>query len=145
MGFGRVTAAILAISSVGFTLQFSVTNVLSLAFGSVMTGTGFIAYGLNSSGLNIWVAMVAAAVCGGVISVGMNAVLYSPFIRHGLNRFGMVIVTIATGVICDHIIQAAVGPNFFSYNAPAGHAYHLAGFRSRARNWRSSPSPWLLW
>ena len=128
VGFGLVTAALLAISAVGFTLQFSVTNVLNLAFGSVMTGSGFIAYGLNLGGMNIWLAMVIAALCGGVISVLINTLLYGPFIRHGTTLFGMVIVTISTAVISDHVIEAAVGPSFFAYNAPAGKALHFADF-----------------
>ena len=33
IGFGLVTAAVLALASVGFTLQFAVTNVLNLAYG----------------------------------------------------------------------------------------------------------------
>jgi branched-subunit amino acid ABC-type transport system permease component len=113
---------------VGFTLQFSVTNVLNLAFGSVMTGSGFTAYGLNLGGMNIWLAMVIAALCGGVISVLINTCLYGPFIRHGTTLFGMVIVTISTAVISDHVIEAAVGPSFFAYNAPAGKALHFADF-----------------
>ncbi len=128
VGFGLVTAALLAISAVGFTLQFSVTNVLNLAFGSVMTGSGFIAYGLNLGGMNIWLAMVIAALCGGVISVLINTLIYGPFIRHGMTLFGMVIVTISTAVISDHVIEAAVGPSFFAYNAPAGKALHFADF-----------------
>jgi branched-chain amino acid transport system permease protein/neutral amino acid transport system permease protein len=32
IGFGLVTASILALAAVGFTLQFAVTNVLNLAF-----------------------------------------------------------------------------------------------------------------
>jgi branched-subunit amino acid ABC-type transport system permease component len=128
VGFGFVTAALLAICAVGFTLQFSVTNVLNLAFGSVMTGSGFVAYGLNLSGMNIWLAMIIAALCGGVISVLMNTLLYGPFIRHGMTLFGMVIVTISTAVISDHVIEAAVGPSFFSYNAPAGKALNFADF-----------------
>lgn len=126
VGFGLVAAAILAISALGFTLQFAVTNVFNLAYGAIMTGSGFIAYALNSSGLSIWAAMAVAGVCGGVISLGLNTLIYAPFIRHGLNLFAMVIVTIATGIICDHLVQAAVGPNFFSYHAPAGRSWHFA-------------------
>src|SRR5579875_3824398 len=102
VGFGVVTAAILAISAVGFTLQFSVTNVFNLAYGSVMTISGFVAYWLNSSGLDIWLAMAVAALAGGVLSVAINEVIYEPFIRHGVNLFGMVIITISVGLICDH-------------------------------------------
>jgi branched-subunit amino acid ABC-type transport system permease component len=128
VGFGVVTAAILAISAVGFTLQFSVTNVLNLAFGSVMTLSGFIAYWLNRDGVSIWIAMAIAGVGGGAISLLINECLYGPFIRHGLNLFGMVIVTISAAVITDHALQAAVGPSFFSYSAPAGKAFHFADF-----------------
>jgi branched-subunit amino acid ABC-type transport system permease component len=35
IGFGLVTASILALGAVGFTLQFSVTNILNLAFGDI--------------------------------------------------------------------------------------------------------------
>ncbi len=128
LGFGVVTAAILAISAVGFTLQFSVTNVFNLAFGSVMTLSGFVAYWLNQVGVDIWLAMLAAAICGGLISVAINELLYEPFIRHGVNLFGMVIITISVGLIFDHGLQAVVGPSFFSYNAPAGKALHFADF-----------------
>ena len=36
IGFGLITAAVLALAAVGFTLQFAVTNVLNLAYGWVM-------------------------------------------------------------------------------------------------------------
>lgn len=128
IGFGVVTASILAISAVGFTLQFSVTNVFNLSFGSVMTLSGFEAYWLNRGGMSIWIAMVIAAAGGGLISLAINELLYEPFIRHGLNLFGMVIVTISVALICDHGLQAVVGPSFFSYNAAAGKALHFADF-----------------
>ena len=53
VGFGLITAAVLAIASVGFTLQFAVTNVLNLAFAAVMTAGAFIAYAVNSAGVSV--------------------------------------------------------------------------------------------
>ena len=44
IGFGIVTASILAVAGVGFTLQFGVTNILNLAYGDVMTASAFVAY-----------------------------------------------------------------------------------------------------
>ena len=35
IGFGIVTASILAVAGVGFTLQFGVTNILNLAYGEI--------------------------------------------------------------------------------------------------------------
>ena len=36
IGFGLVSAAVLALAAVGFTLQFAVADVLNLAYGAVM-------------------------------------------------------------------------------------------------------------
>jgi len=44
LGFGLVTASVLAIASVGFTLQFGVTDVLNLAYGAIMIAGAFVAY-----------------------------------------------------------------------------------------------------
>jgi len=54
IGFGIVTAAVLALAAVGFTVQFGVTNILNLAYGDVMTTSAFVAYAGHSAGLNPW-------------------------------------------------------------------------------------------
>ena len=50
VGFGLVTAAVLAIAAVGFTLQFGVTDVLNLAYGAIMIAGAFVAYLVNQAG-----------------------------------------------------------------------------------------------
>ncbi len=125
IGFGIVTASILAVGAVGFTLQFSVTNILNLAFGSVMTIAGFTAYAVNARGVNIWLCMLVAGLAGGVLSVALNALLFAPLVRRGMKLFGMVIITISVALILDHLVQAIVGPSFFSYRVSAGRTMHL--------------------
>ncbi len=49
IGFGIVTASILAVAGVGFTLQFGVTNILNLAYGDIMTAAAFVAYLVTSA------------------------------------------------------------------------------------------------
>ena len=51
IGFGIVTAAVMALAAVGFTVQFGVTNILNLAYGDVMTASAFVAYASGSAGL----------------------------------------------------------------------------------------------
>jgi len=65
LGFGLVTASILAMGSVGFTLQFGVTNLFNLAFGESMTVAAFAAYAAHT-GLhwNMWLAMAAGGLVG---------------------------------------------------------------------------------
>ncbi len=70
-GFGLVTAAVLALASVGFTLQFAVTNVLNLAYGGVMIVSAYAAYGLNHAGVSIWVSAFGGDRRGGA-AVGVS-------------------------------------------------------------------------
>jgi branched-subunit amino acid ABC-type transport system permease component len=125
IGFGLITASILAVAAVGFTLQFGVTNILNLAYGDVMAATAFVGYLLTRSGVNIWVALAAGALFGAAFSVALNRALYTPFVRHGTGLFGMIIVTIAVSLIIQNGLQAIFGASFFSLRMSQGHSYHL--------------------
>ncbi len=125
IGFGLVTASILALAAVGFTMQFGVTNILNLSFGEVMAASGFVALIANRAGLSIWACMVIGAVFGSVFSYALNRAIFIPFIKRGTRLFGMVIVTIAVGLITENVVLAITGPNFFSYTLPADSSYHV--------------------
>src|ERR1700730_7960432 len=127
VGFGLVTASILALAGVGFTLQFSVTNILNLAYGDIMTAAAFVGYLVTSAGLGIWAALAAGAVFGAGFSALLNRCLYAPFIRHGMRLFGMIIVTIAVSLIVQNGLLAIWGASFFSLGLPAASSVHLAG------------------
>ena len=90
IGFGLVTAAVLALAAVGFTLQFAVTNVLNLAYGGVMVVAAYAAYALNHAGVNIWIAALAAIATGAVaVGVSQQRRLHAvPAPRHVADRDG---------------------------------------------------------
>ena len=120
-GFGLVNAGIFALAAVGFTLQFSVTNVLNISFGALMTLSAFIAYELNVTvGANIWLALVIAGLATGVLSVLLNRGLIQPFLKRGTSFFGMVVITIALDLIIEYAVEAIWGPTFLHYNVSAG-------------------------
>jgi len=127
IGFGIVTASILAVAGVGFTLQFGVTNILNLAYGDIMTAAAFVAYLVTSAGLNVWLALVAGAAFGSVFSVLLNRCIYTPFVRRGTRLFGMIIVTIAVSLIVQNGLLAIFGANFFSLKMPRPTSVHFAG------------------
>jgi branched-subunit amino acid ABC-type transport system permease component len=110
IGFGIVTASILAVAGVGFTLQFGVTNILNLAYGDIMTAAAFVAYLVTSAGLSVWLALVAGAAFGSVTRL-----------------FGMIIVTIAVSLIVQNGLLAIFGANFFSLKMPRPTSVHIAG------------------
>jgi branched-subunit amino acid ABC-type transport system permease component len=91
IGFGLVTASILAMGAVGFTLQFGVTNLFNLAFGESLTVAAFCAY-LTRVSLhwNMWLAMAAGGLAGhGVLARGQPPDLPAvPEARHRPVRDG---------------------------------------------------------
>ncbi len=119
-GFGLVTASILALAAVGFTLQFGITNILNLSYGDIMTASAFGVYFLNRAGLNIWLCVLLGAVLGAIFSYLLNRFLFSPFVRKGTKLFGMVIVTLSAGLIIQNLVLAIGGPTFFSYSFSQG-------------------------
>jgi len=125
VGFGIVSAAILAIASVGFTLQYGVTNVLNLAYGAIMTIGALVAYYVNQTGASIWIALVAGGASAALISAFLNRAVFEPFTRRGLRLFGMVIVTIALDLFIGNLLLIVAGPNQFSYNAPSGKSHNV--------------------
>ena len=127
IGFGLVTASILAVAGVGFTLQFGVTNILNLAYGEIMTAAAFVAYLVTSAGISVWLALVAGGAFGAVFSVLLNRALYTPFVRHGTRLFGMIIVTIAVSLIVQNSMLAIFGANFFSLSMARPASVHIAG------------------
>ena len=127
IGFGIVTASILAVAGVGFTLQFGVTNILNLAYGDIMTAAAFVAYLVTRAGLSVWLALVAGAAFGSVFSVLLNRGIYTPFVRRGTRLFGMIIVTIAVSLIVQNGLLAIFGANFFSLKTGRPSTVHIAG------------------
>lgn len=128
IGFGLVTAAILALGAVGFTLQFGVTNVLNIAYGDIMILAAYGAYYFQSRwGLNIWICLPLGGLVGAVVSYVLNRLVFLRFIKRGIGLFGMVIVTLAVGVMLENGILAVVGIAFTSVTVHSGPTYHWAG------------------
>lgn len=127
IGFGLVTASILALAAVGFTLQFGVTNILNLAYGDLMTASAYVGYLVNKGGAPIILSLLVGCAFGAVGSLLLNRVVFTPFIRRGTKLFGMVIVTLSVGVIIQNIVLAVGGPTFFTYHFSVGSTVHPLG------------------
>lgn len=120
VGFGLVTASVLAIAAVGFTLQFGVTDVLNLAYGAVMIAGAYLAYVLNQAGLNVWLGLVVAVIACSAGSVLLNVGVYAPFQRRGASPITMVIVSLGMTLIIEFGVQALAGGTSVSYTMSQG-------------------------
>jgi len=126
-GFGLVTASVLAVAAVGFTLQFGVTDVLNLAYGAVMIAGAFIAYVINQMGLSVWIGLVVAMAACSVGSVLLNAGVYTPFQRRGASPITMVIVSLGMTLIIEFGVQAIAGGTSVSYTMSQGPSVRADG------------------
>jgi branched-subunit amino acid ABC-type transport system permease component len=126
-GFGLVTASVLAIAAIGFTLQFGVTDVLNLAYGAVMIAGAFIAYVVNQAGVSVWIGLVAAVVACAAGSVLLNAGIYTPFQRRGASPITMVIVSLGMTLIIEFSVQAIAGGTSVSYTMSQGPTVRAGG------------------
>jgi branched-subunit amino acid ABC-type transport system permease component len=127
VGFGLVTASVLAIASVGFTLQFGVTDVLNLAYGAVMILGAFLAYLVNSHGVSVWLGLLVAVAACSAVSVLLNSAVYTPFQRRGASPITMVIVSLGMTLIIVFGLEAVAGGVPVSYTMGNGPTFSAGG------------------
>ena len=126
-GFGLVTASVLAIAAIGFTMQFGVTDVLNLAYGAVMIAGAYLAYVINSLGVSVWIGLAVAVAACSAGSVLLNAGVYAPFQRRGTSPITMVIVSLGMTLIIEFGVQAIAGGTSVSYTMSQGPSVRAGG------------------
>jgi branched-chain amino acid transport system permease protein/neutral amino acid transport system permease protein len=127
LGFGLVTASVLAIAAVGFTIQFAVTDVLNLAYGAVMIFGAFAAYVVNSRGISVWLGLLVAMAACSLLSVLLNAGIYAPFQRRRASAITLVIVSLGMTLIIEFGVAALAGGVAVSYRMGFGPAFTAGG------------------
>jgi branched-subunit amino acid ABC-type transport system permease component len=128
VGFGIAVGAVIALGAVGFTVQFGISNVLNITYGALMTLAAYLGYALLQAGLGVWPAMALAAIAIAFASVLFNRLLIAPLRRRGTGFVGVVIVTVAAGIIIQYCIIAIAGPDNYSYGQQSGRTVRFAGF-----------------
>lgn len=130
VGFGFVTASVLAISAVGLSLQFGITNYINFAYGDFMALGAYFSYVLNVEFFHfeIWVAALFGSLLMGVLAVLVNQFLLSPFARRFSKTFYVMIVTFGLSLITLNVIYSIWGPNVRAYTMPVERVVHLGPF-----------------
>lgn len=129
LGFGLVTASILALASVGLTLQFGVTNYINFAYGELLTFGAYFAWLANSHyGWNIWLALLVGAILTGVLAVILNLIVLQPFIKRQYPVLFMLVVTFGLSLVLSNVLLAVWGADFQRFNVPNDVEYHIGPF-----------------
>lgn len=128
IGFGIASGALLALGAVGFSVQFGMSNILNITYGSLMTLGAYVGLFLVDRAVNVWLGLVVAGIVVGVVSVAFHRLLLAPLVRRGTRAFAVVIVTVSAGVVLQYVIVAFAGPDAKSYGEQSGQTFRFAGF-----------------
>lgn len=128
VGFGLVTAATIAIGAIGFTLQFAVTNILNIAYGTMLTVGAFAALLVQRAHLGLVATIVAAPLAGAVVTWILARTLYAAFARRGRTAFDLVMVSLAASLVIQYGIDAVAQGQAFSFSFPVGATVHAGPF-----------------
>jgi branched-chain amino acid transport system permease protein/neutral amino acid transport system permease protein len=125
VGFGVATGAVIALGAVGFSVQFGISNILNITYGSLMTLGAYLGLALVNARLSAWVALPLGGLAIGVASVAFHRGLLAPLVRRGTRSFALVIVTVAAGIVLQYVIVSFVGPQTQTYGVQSGNTFHL--------------------
>jgi branched-subunit amino acid ABC-type transport system permease component len=128
LGFGIVTASILALSAVAFTLQYGVTNVANVAHGEILTIGAYAAYLVHQRTGSAIAAAIAAAVAGGLAALAMYSSVIGPFIRHGASPTVIFIATLGVSFVIQNVLVIFFGAANVAYNLDPGAPRNVGPF-----------------
>jgi neutral amino acid transport system permease protein len=128
VGFGIVTAAILALATVPLSLQMSVARIPNFAHGEILTAGAYAAYVVNEHSSNIYLMAIAAAVAGGIAAFLLNYLLLQPFARRKPKLLVLFILTIAGSLIIQNLILLFFTGNSLAYKLPASASHKIGPF-----------------
>jgi branched-subunit amino acid ABC-type transport system permease component len=131
VGFGFVTASVLAIAAVGLSLQFGITNYVNFAYGDFMALGGFLAYVLNNQllHLDIWIALVLGSLAMGSLAVLLNRLILAPFAQRFSSSHYVLIVTFGLSLIMLNFAYSIWGAQVRFYRMPITTALRIGPLR----------------
>lgn len=126
VGFGLVTASILALSAVAFTLEYAVSRVANLAHGELLTLGAYAAYVVQEHTSSVPLAAVAAAVVGGVAALLTNWAVVERFA--GRAAVQTLIATLGLSLVVQNVLTMAFGGASVSYSINQGSPHSVGPF-----------------
>ena len=128
LGFGVITAALIAIGAMGFTIQFGLTNVLNISYAGVMTAGAFAAFIAGELHLPLALGVALALATGAAGTWLLGRTLFAYYARRGAGLFEMVMVTLAVNLILQFGIDAASREQIYRFSFPQGASLHGGPF-----------------
>jgi branched-subunit amino acid ABC-type transport system permease component len=128
LGFGVVTASILALSAVAFTLEYAVTNVANVSHGEILTVSAYAAYLVHQRTGSPVAAAIGAALTGGLVALAMYSSVIGPFIRFGASATVVFIATLGVSFVIQNVLVIFFGAANVAYTIDPGAPQQIGPF-----------------
>jgi branched-subunit amino acid ABC-type transport system permease component len=128
LGFGLVSAAILALSAVAFTLEYAVTNVANLSHGELLTIGAYTAYVIHQATRNVLLAALGAAAASGLAALILHLTVIDRFVRRGLGTMPTLIATLGISFVIQNVLVIFFGAANVAYTIPQGAPHQVGPF-----------------
>lgn len=128
VGFGLVTASIIALATVALSLQFSVTRTINFAHGELMTVGAYAGYMVARHTSNMLAQALAAMGAGALLAWMLNRGLFRPFTRRGSNKLVLFVLSIAASLIVQNLLEIGFGGTYVNYRTPVSPPHHVGPF-----------------
>jgi branched-subunit amino acid ABC-type transport system permease component len=128
LGFGLVTASILALSAVAFTLEYGVTNVANLSHGEILTVGAYAAFVVHRLTGNAIIDAVAAALAGGLLALAVHWAVVDRFIRRGAASLTVFIATLGVSFAIQYTLAIIFGSSNVAYTISQGAPHQVGPF-----------------
>jgi branched-chain amino acid transport system permease protein len=126
IGFGLVTASLLAVAAVGLTLQFGIANFANIAYCQFMTMGAFLTWEFaRLPHISFWLAVLMASIIVGVISLLVGKYLLGRFVKRGAPNLYLLIASFATMTVFAGLMRAVWGTDPHAFSLPTQHPYHI--------------------
>lgn len=128
LGFGIFSGCVIALGAVGFTVQFGISNVLNVAYGTFLTLGAYLGYVLNTQHMNLWLSVLLIGLVVAALSVAFNRLLPKALMRRGAGFVTTLIATVWAGIAMLYVIILVAGPSAFTYSVTNGSTLMFGGF-----------------
>lgn len=128
VGYGLVTASIIALSAIALSLQYGVSNIPNFAHGEFLT---IGAYGAllaqHLTGIFVLDALIGGAAAG-LVAWLVNLIVIESFVRRSAQRSVLFVVTIGTSLVLQNLITFFFGGQTQSYSLAPTNLHKVGPF-----------------
>jgi branched-chain amino acid transport system permease protein len=130
IGFGFVTAAIVALAAIGLSLQIGVTNVPNFAHGELITFGAYGALIVQFVTDNVLLDTLGGMALAGVTAWAMNRFVLQSFVKKGAPRIYLLIATAGLSFFLQNLLAFIFGERTQVLQLPSGSStgYHVGPF-----------------